>query len=80
MKRMLTSAACAILIIGTACARKVTASPSLILHGASIIAARRIAQLDRPAREGFLPCNAMYITTTRDDGNSTTRKSEDCEE
>lgn len=58
MKRMLTSAACAIFIIGTACAREVTASLSLILHRASIIAARRIAQLDRPAREGVLPCNA----------------------
>ena len=52
MKKLLISAACAIFIFGTACAREVTKSPTFILHGATIIPARRVAQLNSAVGEG----------------------------
>jgi hypothetical protein len=80
MKRMLISAACAIFIFGTACAREVTASPTFILHGATIIATRRVAQLNTTPREVIEPCTTKFITTSRSEGAVTTRESVDCEE
>jgi hypothetical protein len=77
---MLISAACAIFIFGTACAREVTAGPTFILHGATIIAARRVAQLNSAAHEGAAPCTTTYIARIRGDGTSYIRKSVDCEE
>jgi hypothetical protein len=79
MKRILISAACAIFIFGTACAREVTAGPTFILHGASVVA-RRVAQLNCTARERLTPCTTMYVSTTRVNGSGATRQSVDCEE
>jgi hypothetical protein len=72
MKRMLISAACAIFICTTACAREVTVASAFVLHGAPVIAARHVAQLNSAAHQGVAPCTAMYITTTRGDRTSTT--------
>ena len=79
MERMLISAACAIFIFGTACAREVTKSPTFILHGSTIIPARRVAQLNGAVGEGGAPCTTEYIPT-RDDRGWYVRKSVDCEE
>jgi hypothetical protein len=77
MKRMIISAACAIFIFGTACAREVTNSPTFILHGATIVSARRVAQLNSTI-DG-VRCTTEYIPT-RDDRGWYLRKSVDCEE
>jgi hypothetical protein len=77
MKRMLISAACAIFIFGTACAREVTRSPTFIIHGATIISARRVAH--SAVGEGGVACTTEYIPT-RDDRGWYVRKSVDCEE
>ena len=61
MKRMLISAACAIFIFGTACAREVTKSPTFILHGPTIVSARRAGQLNGAVGEGGIRCTAEYI-------------------
>jgi hypothetical protein len=79
MKRMLISAACAIFIFGTAFAREVTASPTFILHGTSVIAARRAAQLHSDPLRGGVQCAMEYIPT-RDDKGWYVRKDVDCEE
>ena len=80
MKIILISAAAAIFISGTALAREVIVSPIASFHGASTIAKHRAAQLESAAREGVVPCTTRYITMTRGDGSSTTRKSVNCEE
>jgi hypothetical protein len=80
MKRMLISAACVIFILGTAFARESTATPTFVLHGASIIAARRAAQLYADPVTGGVGCATRFVTTTRANGSSTTRQSVDCQE
>jgi glutamine phosphoribosylpyrophosphate amidotransferase len=80
MKIVLISAACAIFIFGTACAREVAAGPTFILHGESVIAVRRVAQINRTPREVIEPCTTKFITTSRSEGAVTTRESVDCEE
>ena len=80
MQIMLISAASAIFISGTALACQVIVSPIFTFHGASTIAEPRAAQLESAAREGVVLCTTRYVTTTRGDGNSTTRKSVNCEE
>jgi hypothetical protein len=79
MKRILISAACAIFIFGTACAREATKSPTFILHGATIIPASRVAQLNGAVGEGGVLCTVEHIPT-RDDRGWYVRKSVDCEE
>jgi hypothetical protein len=79
MKRMLISAACVVFIFGTAFAREVTASPTFVLHGASVIAARRAAQLYSDPLRGGVQCTTEYIPT-RDDEGWYVRKDVDCEE
>jgi hypothetical protein len=78
MKMKLIFAASAIFISGTALAREVIVSPIVTFHRA--IAAHRTAQLASAARDSLVPCTTRYITTTRGDGSSTTRKSVSCEE
>jgi hypothetical protein len=80
MKIMLIFAASAIFISGTALAREVIVSRIVTFHRASTIAAPRTAQLSSAARDSLVPCTTRYITTTRGDGSSTTRKSVSCEE
>jgi hypothetical protein len=80
MKITLISAALAIFISGTVLAREVIVSPIVTPHGASAIAEHRTAQLENAAREGAVLCTTRYVTTTRGDGSSTTRKSVNCEE
>ena len=80
MKIMLISVASAIFISGTAFAREVIVSPIVPFHRASIPAEHRAAQLEGAAREGVVLCTTRYVTTTRGDGSSTTRKSVNCEE
>jgi hypothetical protein len=53
--------------------------PTASFHGASTLAERRAAQLEG-AREGGVLCTTKYITITRGDGSSATRKSVNCEE
>jgi hypothetical protein len=79
MKRMLISAACAIFIFGTACAREATKSPTFILHAATIASARRVAQLNIAVGEGGVLCTTEYIPT-RDERGWYVRKYVDCEE
>jgi DNA-binding transcriptional regulator YdaS (Cro superfamily) len=79
MKTMLISTACLIFISGTALAREVIVSPTASFHGASTLAEHRAAQLES-AREGGVSCTTKYITITRGDGSSATRKSVNCEE
>jgi hypothetical protein len=80
MKRTLIAAACAIFICGTACAREVTGGPTFILHGATAITARRVAQLNSTFSvvDGVF-CVTEYIPT-RDDRGWYVRKAVDCEE
>lgn len=80
MKIMQLSAASAIFIFGTTLAREVTVSPIASFHRASTIAEHHAAQLKSAARGGVVPCTTRYITTTRGDASSTTRKSVNCEE
>ena len=77
MEIMLISGACAIFILGSACAREVTSSPTFILHSASIVAARRVAQLSSASRAS---CATTYVTTIESEASNTTRKSVDCNE
>ena len=79
MKRMLISAACAIFIFGAACAREVTKSPTFILHGATIVPARRVAELNSVVGATGERCTTEYIPT-RDDRGWYVRRSVDCEE
>jgi hypothetical protein len=79
MKTMLISAACLIFISGAALAREVIVSPTASFHGASTLAEHRAAQLEG-ARESGIQCTTKYITITRGDGSSATRKSVNCEE
>jgi hypothetical protein len=78
MKPILIYVTSAILIFGTASAREVNMSPIVTLYRA--IVERRVAQLNSADREGGVLCTTRYITATRGDGSSTTRKSVDCEE
>ena len=80
MKIMLISAVSAIFISRTALACQVIVSPIVTFHGASTIAEPRAAQLESAARDGVVLCTTRYVTTTRSDGSSSTRKSVDCEE
>jgi hypothetical protein len=61
-------------------AREVIVSPIVPFHRASTLAEHRAAQLESAAREGVVLCTTRYVTTTRGDGSSTTRKSVNCEE
>ena len=79
MKRLLISAACAIFIFGTACAREVTLSPTPTPHGSTISAARHVAQSTSVLGATANPCTAEYIST-RDDRGWYVRKSVDCED
>jgi hypothetical protein len=80
MKIALITAASAIFICGTALAREVIVSPIVPFHGASSLTEHRTAQIESAAREGVVLCTTRYVTTTHGDGNSTTRKSVNCEE
>jgi hypothetical protein len=80
MKIALITAASAIFICGTALAREVIVSPIVPFHGASSLTEHRTAQIESAAHEGVVLCTTRYVTTTRGDGNSTTRKSVNCEE
>ena len=80
MKTLLISAASLVFISGTALAREVILTPSVPFHGASAPAEHRAARLESPVREGAVFCSAMYVTTTRGDGSSATRKSVNCDE
>jgi hypothetical protein len=77
MKTLLISAASLIFISGTALAREVITSPTATSHAGSIHTERRAAKLE--SSEGVL-CATKYITITRADGSSATRKSVNCEE
>jgi hypothetical protein len=79
MKTILISAAFAVFISGTAFGRVVVVSPTAQLHGAKVPADHRAAQLDSPV-PGGASCSTKFVTTTRGDGSSTTRKSVNCEE
>jgi hypothetical protein len=80
MKTLLISAASLIFISGTALAREVILTPSVPFHAASAPAEHRAARLESPVREGAVFCSTMYVTTTRGDGSSATRKSVNCDE
>ena len=80
MKTFLISAVSLIFISRTALAREVVLTPGVPLHAASAPAEHRTARLEPPAREGAVLCSTMYVTTTRGDGGSATRKSVNCEE
>jgi hypothetical protein len=80
MKTMLISAASLIFISGTALAREFVVSPTVTSHGAGALAEHRAAQLEGSASEGGVPGMTKYITITRGDGCSATRKSVNCEE
>ena len=80
MKIALITAASAIFICGTALAREVIVSPIVSFHRASSLTEHRTAQIESAAREGIVLCTTRYVTTIRGDGNSTTRKSVNCEE
>ena len=79
MKRLLISAACAIFICGTACAREVTLSPTATLHGSTISATRHVAQSTSVVGATGELCTAEYIST-RDDRGWYVRRSVDCED
>jgi hypothetical protein len=79
MKMILIFAVSAIFISGTAFAREVILTPSVPSHGPSAFAEHRAARLESPAREGVL-CSTTYVTATRGDGSSVTRKSVNCDE
>jgi hypothetical protein len=77
MKIMLISVASAMFISGTALTREIDVSPTVPLHGAHAVAEHRAVRLESGARNG---CSTLYVTTTRSDRLSTTRKSVNCEE
>jgi hypothetical protein len=79
MKRALISVSCAIFISGTACAREIEQSPTFLLHGSSVIAAHRTAQLNSVTSVDGVLCMTEYIPT-RDRSGWYVRKSVDCEE
>ena len=79
MKRTFISAACAIFISGTACAREVEQSPAFPLRGSGVIAAPRTAQLNSVTIVDGVLCMTEYIPT-RDRRGWYVRKSVDCEE
>jgi hypothetical protein len=79
MKTMLISAASLIFISGMALAREVIVSPLVTSHGAGVLTEHRAAQMEG-AHEGGALCTTKYITITRGDGSSATRKSVNCEE
>ena len=80
MKMILISAALAVFISGPAFSRVVVLSPTVQLHESKALAKHRAAQLDSPAPVGDGSCSTKYVTTSRGDGSSTTRKSVNCEE
>ena len=80
MKTLLIFAASLIFISGTAFAREVILTPSVTFHRASAPAEHRAARLESPAREGAVLCSTTYVTATRADGSSVTRKSVNCDE
>ena len=79
MKRTLI-VACAIFVLGTACAREVTVSPTFLLPWATVIAAPRAAQLNSIVSvvDGVF-CVTQFIPT-RDDRGWYVREAVDCEE
>jgi hypothetical protein len=79
MKTILISAAFAVFISGTAFGRVVIMSPTGQLHAAMIPADHRAAQLGSLV-PGGASCSTKFVTTTRVDGSSATRKSVNCEE
>ena len=79
MKRLLISAACALFICGTACAHEVTMSPTFILHGSTILAARRVAQSNIAVGATGELCTTESIPTC-DDKGWYVRRSVDCED
>jgi hypothetical protein len=79
MKTILMSAAFAVFISGTAFGRVVIMSPIAQVHAAKIPTEHRAAQLGSLV-PGGASCLTKYVTTTRGDGSSTTRKSVNCEE
>jgi hypothetical protein len=79
MKTFLISSAFAVFISGTAFGRVVVVSPTAQLHAAKIPADHRAAQLGSPVLGGG-SCSTKFVTTTRANGSSTTRKSVNCEE
>jgi hypothetical protein len=79
MKTILTSAAFAVFISSAAFARVVVVSPTVQLHEAKIPQEHRAARLDS-LTPGAASCSTKYVTTTRVDGSSATRKSVNCEE
>jgi hypothetical protein len=80
MKTLLIFAASLIFISGMALAREVILTPDVPFHAASAPAEHRTARLEPSAREGAVLCSTMYVTTTRGDGSSATRKSVNCDE
>jgi hypothetical protein len=80
MKMMLISAALAIFTSGSAFSRVVVLSPTVQPHETKGLAEHRAAQLDSLAPGGVASCSTKYVTTTRGNGSSATRKSVNCEE
>jgi hypothetical protein len=80
MKIILISSALASFISGTAFAREVILTPSAPFNAASAPAEHRTARLENPARAAGVFCSTTYVTTTRGDGSSATRKSVNCDE
>jgi hypothetical protein len=80
MKTLLISAASLIFISGTALAREVILTPSVPFHAASAPAEHRTVRLESLARAAGVFCSTTYVTTTRGDGSSATRKSVNCDE
>jgi hypothetical protein len=80
MKIVLISAAFASFIFGAAFAREIILTPGAPYDGASVSVEHRTVRLASPAREGGAFCSTAYVTTTRADGSSATRKSVNCDE
>jgi hypothetical protein len=79
MKTILISAAFTVFISGAAFARVVVVSPTGQAHEAKIPQGPHAARLDS-LTPGGASCSTRYVTTTRVDGGSITRKSVNCEE
>ena len=75
MKTILISAAWAVFISGPAFSRVVALSPTVQLESRKAVAEHRAAQLGSLAPGGVASCSTKYVTTSRGDGSSTTRKS-----
>ncbi len=80
MKAILIFTTSAFFVFGTTSARESVLRPVTTIPAASANIEVRVAQLVGFEHVNGAPCITKYITTTRGDGTTTTRKSVDCEE